>query len=228
MNKEVGRFTGNISGRPETRVTKVSTPDVINAEFRYLDDSSTGTQVKTGENKWRTGCLVALGGIGLTAIALGAFAAANPCVFRQDCGARVATHAENRAPITSSATGTPNRVENENLSGFTWKHLNPGESARVNAGDFFMGDGSVDGVFMTDSNENTGAIYNFERSAEIRADFGGDIRTPINPNDKPNLLAEAVDQMLNTGGVGHRGVNIVYLTTFRADGKNIEVPYGRK
>jgi hypothetical protein len=91
-----------------------------------------------------------------------------------------------------------------------------------------MGDGSVDGKFMTDSNENTGAIYNFERSAEIRADFGGDIRTPINPNEKPRLIAEATRQMLDTGGVNNRGVHTVFVTTFRANGQNEIAPFGRK
>ena len=231
MNKENGiqKYQGNLSTRREQSVVKHPGVNIIEGEFRYLDDSPTGTQVKTGENKWRTGCLILLAGAGLTGIAVGAYALANPCTWQgKDCGVYL------RTPTVSCAAGEPNPkpteqpINKENLSRYTWRHLNPGECADVRPGDFFMGDGSVDGVFMTDSNEDTGAIYSFERSARVKADFGGDIRTPINFNDKPNLLAEAVDQMLNTGGVNHRGVKIVFVTTFQTDGKNIEVPYGRK
>jgi hypothetical protein len=218
-NKEVGKFTGNISRRPETRVTRVTNPDVVDAQYRYLDNpAQSGTEIKAPKQNIfdRKGAVIAAV---IIAAGLGTIALANSCEK---------TPYFPTTPTTSYASGRPNPIENGNTCGYTWRHLNPGECTRVNAGDFFMGDGTVDGVFMTDSDENTGAIYVFERSAEVGAPYGGDIRTPINPNEKQRLIAEATGQMLNTGGVDHRGVRLVTVTTFCADGQNIPVPYGRK
>jgi hypothetical protein len=112
-------------------------------------------------------------------------------------------------PRPSEAPGTPT----PELSGFTWRHINPGETVIAGKNDFILGDVDVNGVKLYDDNEKTGLIVDVgEDGILVSAKWGADIRTVLNPNYKYEEIEKARKEMLATGGENQRGleeVNVV-------------------
>lgn len=88
--------------------------------------------------------------------------------------------------------------------------MRPGETLRVQAGSIVKGDVVVNGRRLFDNDENTGAITEINKDADVFAEFGANIT--FVGCDKPTvdrLLGAAVEEMKLNGCVGDKGCDSV-------------------
>jgi hypothetical protein len=120
-----------------------------------------------------------------------------------------------------STTETPTKISE---IPYTYKHINPGESAFVGNNDFIMGDvtlltnqGEID---LFDNRPETDLIVDVQIPALVKFKYGGDIVTVINSADKLKQIENAKKEKLEADR--SRGVNEVDVIRINNDWQRIQ------
>jgi hypothetical protein len=162
-----------------------------------------------------------LGGIAVTTVGIGI---AGGVIYYisliENAMQKYAYQNEKTSSLTTLVTPKPSEVPGTptpELSGFTWRHINPGETVVTGKNDFIIGDVDINGIAkLYDDNEKTGLIVDIEEDGIlVSAKWGADIRTVLNPNYKYEEMIKARDEMLTTGGENHNGLEKVDMVAIK-------------
>lgn len=121
--------------------------------------------------------------------------------------------------LTQEIISTPTPAEKacKELSGFTWKHVEPEITVLVDENEFVIGDVFLvkngNAIQLCDDKSETGLIINVRTPSLIYFKYGGDIRTVSKSKDKVDEIVKAKKEMLMSGlkqvdvlGISNTGV----------------------